>query len=1150
MAKPYRRRFLLAAGLATAAALGVSIAAAQEEPRWHETLAAARESFEIPELAPGAGYELPHKFLFVGSETVRVGGDVWERGRDYRVDYDAGTITVLAAPPYAGPMVVEYEYLPFLQAEDYRAALEGESEAEALERIEEAAASPSELDVTGSKTFSVTAGNVEGTDFNQSLRLSIRGNVGDVKITGEISDQDLPLEEGGATKEIEAVDKIFVRVEGRHLAGTFGDYDAAVTGRRFADYQRRLTGIKGEAFYPTWGADAYGARARGRFATNEFYGLDGVQGPYQLSARDDDDIIVLPGTETVWLNGSELKEGENNDYAVDYDLATISFTVRRPISAEDRIVVDFQYTTEEYQRNFFGGGAEGHFAGDAVNVSALYLHEEDDRERAFFGIDDYYRKLLEGAGDDQERARVVAKDENGDIIYEYVGEDQGEYTRQWDPVEGKYVYFYVGAGNGDYMPRMILLPFPKRQSLFDVNAVLAPARLITVEAEGATSDLDANTFSPTADRDNNGLAGSAAATLRLDALEPLEPVGELEVRHVVERRDTRFRNLGREDGVAFLQQWDLDDEVAGLASPPGYKLYETTVTERPIPSLTASGTYGAIRQHYVGFSANGYTGQRGRRVAASFNWEPERWPHVAYDFNHVRRRGPRYTGGFEGDDESVAKSAFDEDENTRREQSGKVSSSVWRLSPYVRVYDKKRRADYAIDGAPDEGTLEQELEVGTGVRPAAGWNVLFGHTAGRGEIVEDNAYVPHYRKNEEHAATTYDVPGLIDLSAEYTKIIKDFASAGEADVDSDLSLLEFFYTPLERALALRTRYELNSIQELERDEIFEIAPDGDGDYRREPDPKDPNRYVYIYDPDDPQAFYIKKYRYTGLAYRALKPDLTVSLGVLPYRFNDVRGRDVERNPWFDAASADLYVHARNSSTSPRRFAVATLQDLLTADALDSSLEQRYTLTLLPVNRRLTGRARYSTKDDLDRTIASRQRRRWRTSRYGEIVSEPVPRLTVQADVDRIREWESITEENVPRPETTTALEMIYGLEPTYTLTSSLDVKARGEISRRHEEYNGIPTQFKGTRVKPEATYRLTESGVANVWYERTQYDVSGYVGSETLLLRIPGVTHKWEASVNKGVGQYVTLIFTYDGEKKPDERLTRHRGRIDLNIYF
>ncbi len=817
------RRFLSCGAWLAFVAASAAAATADEAPRWRETLAAGRGSVEFAHVEAGATYELPHKFLFFGSEAVRAGDRVWERGVDYRVDYDAGALTVIAPPPYAGPLVVAYEYLPFLQSEDYRRALEGEDMAEELERLEEAAASPSQLDITGSKTFTVRAGNAGGTDnFDQSLRLSIRGNVGDVKITGEISDQDLPMEGGGATEEIEAVDKISVRVEGRHLAATFGDYDAEVSGRRFADYQRRVTGIAAEAFYPTWEANAYGARARGRFATNEFYGVDGVQGPYRLAARDDDDIIVLPGTQTIWLNGVQLKEGENNDYVVDYDLATITFTVRRPISAQDRIVVDFQYTTEEYQRDFFGATTEARLAGDAVSVGALYLHEEDNRDRDFFGLGNY-RKWLEAVGDDEERARVVALDENGDVIYDYVGEGQGEYVRQWDPVVGKYVYLYVGPGNGDYMPKTILLPLPKRQSLFDVTAAVTPSRLITVEAEGATSDLDANTFSVLGDADDTGMAGSAAATVRLGAVELFRPLGEFDVRHVVEGRDGRFRNLGREDGVVFLQDWDLEDEVAGLAHPPGYNMYETTVTESPVPSLSASASYGAIHQRYVGLSANGYIYQKGKRTAAALRWEPERWPRVSYDWDYVRRRGQRGAGPSELSDESVVKNLLTYDENIRREQNGKVSYALGRFSPYVRIYDKKRRADYAIDGVPDGGTLDQELEVGTGVRPAAGWNLHLGHTAGRGEEVDHHAFVPYYRKNEENVVTSYEYPGLLNASAEYTRTDKDFYPSDEPDVAADLSLVEVYYTPLERAVSLRTRYQLDNVQEFEREEIFDVC---------------------------------------------------------------------------------------------------------------------------------------------------------------------------------------------------------------------------------------------------------------------------------------------------------------------------------------
>jgi len=1142
-------------GLAISAAVGGIFApggpaSAEGEALFAEQFEVSRGEYRLEAPAAGQTYALPHKFLFAESEEVRVGDARWERGREYAVDYDRGTITVLASPPYAGPVVITYEYLPFLQAEEYRRALdEKENEAEVLERMEEEGKTSSQLDVTGSKTFSVAAGNAQGTDFDQSLRLSIKGNVGDVKITGEISDQSLPMEEGGATEELEAVDKVSVRVEGRHLAGTFGDYDVDVGGLRFADYQRRLTGIKAEAFYPTWEANAYGARARGRFATNEFYGQDGVQGPYQLSAREDTGIVVLADTETVWVNGVELKKGENNDYVVDYDLATVTFTARRPITAQDRVVVDFQYTTDEYQRDFFGGDAAAHFLGDAVNLGAVYVHEEDNRNRDLFGLTPVEReKLLPSIGDHPERARVPARDENGDIIYEYVGQGLGEYEREWDPIAGKYIYTFVGAGHGDYKPRYILLPLPKRQSLMDVTASVAPVPLLSVEAEGATSDLDANTFSALDDDDNTGLAGTATTTLRLHEWKPLRPVGELELSHTMESRDGRFRSLGREDDVAFLEKWDLMDEVAGLERPPAQNLYEITATERPRPALALTATYGALNQRYVGLSAGGYENQYAKRTAAGLTWEPEKWPHVSYDFNGVNRRGQRGAPPAQTD-EFLPKFFLTLDENTLREQNAEISYSFWKLQPYVRGHDRRRVADYEINGSPDAGTIDSELEVGSGVAAAPGLTLKLGHTAGKGEKVADYRFAPYYRSRREDLGANYERPGLLSVNSTYTRIHKDFAPADEADADSDLSLVDVYYTPWERLLGVKTRYQLDSVREFEREEYFEVALDGDGDYRRVRDPKNPRRFIFIYDPEDPEAIYVKRFRNTGVSYRVLKPDLTATLDVQPYRRNDLR-RDGVRDPWWDAAAAELYVHASQGSSSPRRFAVATLQGMLGDDVISSALEQRYTLTVLPVNRRVTGRVRYSHEDELDRTINARRYRRWRSSRYAELTTEPAERWTIESDVEHVREREAVAEDNVSHPQDTIANEMIYGLLPTYTPVSPLELKVRGEVSRRHEEYNGAPTRIDGVKIKPELIYRLAASGVADFWYERAQYRATGFLGTETLLFRIPGVSHKWEASVNKGVGKYVTLIFTYDGELRPDREGTRHRGQIDCNIYF
>lgn len=1132
-------------------AIGAAAAAAGED-RWGGELSASTATFTVETVAAGTPIALPHRYLFVASERVTTSEGLLTRGKDYDIDYDGGNVTV-KNPLAKGPLVITYQYLPFLQGEAYGAALTAANEAEELEELGERGGAASDLDITGSKTFSVSAGNDRGTEFDQSLRLAIRGNVGDVKITGDITDQSMPMDEGGGTQPLEAVDKVSVRVEGRHAAGTFGDYDLALAGRRFASYERRLTGIRGEAFYPTWTADAYGARARGRYACNEFYGQDGVQGPYQLSAREDDEILILPGTVRVWFNGVELKEGANNDYTLDYDFAQISFTVRRPVNAQDRIVVDFQYTTEEYERNIWGGETTAHLGNGALDLGILYAQEEDNKNRDRFGLTREEKEIiLPRAGDDPEKARVPARDENGEPLYEYVGAGNGSYQRIWDPGLGLYTYNYVGPGQGEYDPRTILLPMPKRQNLVDLTAAWAPTRLFSLQAEGATSSLDANTFSPLADDDNIGLAGTTILTLRPSEIKPLARAGTLEIVGTVEARDQDFHSLGREDSVAFLETWDLADETAGLATPPAYNLYEAAVTEKPARDLSFSGTFGMLTQDYKELSVNNYRHQNGRRYAAAASWKPARAPNITYDWNAVRRRGergvpPEVTEPVDFDPSDYI---YVEDTSEYREQNGLLSYNFWHLGPYLRGFDRKRATDRGRDGVVDSGTLDRNLEAGTSFRPAAGWDLKYGHTEGWGRIVTVGAFEPYYRSHAEEAATSYHYPELLDLSLEYNRTHADYLDGETPDATSDLGLATFSITPLRRALAATCRYQLETGQDWEEEEYFEIAEGGDGDYRRVPDPRNPSRFVFIYDPESPDAIYIKRYRTTGFTYRVTKPDLTVDVGLKPFILNDARPREEGRARWLDAAALDLYLHAHDESTDPDRGAVAAFGCLLGPKSVDAALEQRYTATILPVNKLATIKARYSRGDTLDRTIASRAVRDGRISKYGELKTNPLPRVNLQADVERVRERETVTEENVATPAHTTALEMIYGLLPAVDITGQLQLKARAQIERRHEDYNGQPTTLRGMKLKPEVIYRLPESGVVDCWYQRERNEYEGYLGSETTLTRLPGVTHTWEGSVDKGVGKYVTIILTYNGEKRPTNEPTRHAGRVDLNIYF
>jgi hypothetical protein len=81
MVRRHGWRCLLIGGLLALAAASATAAPAENQPRWAETLAASRHSYQIAEIAEGATYKLPHKFIFFDSEVVRVGDDVWQRGR-------------------------------------------------------------------------------------------------------------------------------------------------------------------------------------------------------------------------------------------------------------------------------------------------------------------------------------------------------------------------------------------------------------------------------------------------------------------------------------------------------------------------------------------------------------------------------------------------------------------------------------------------------------------------------------------------------------------------------------------------------------------------------------------------------------------------------------------------------------------------------------------------------------------------------------------------------------------------------------------------------------------------------------------------------------------------------------------------------------
>jgi len=117
-----------------------------------------------------------------------------------------------------------------------------------------------------------------------------------------------------------------------------------VAGGRYVFGQKKIKGISAGLSLPGVSIKGFGALAAAIFTIQTITGKNGLQGPYMLTGNQESGFIMpIQGTVKVSIGGKKSSEGIDQDFTVDYDLGSVTFTPRILIRDEDIIKLEYEY---------------------------------------------------------------------------------------------------------------------------------------------------------------------------------------------------------------------------------------------------------------------------------------------------------------------------------------------------------------------------------------------------------------------------------------------------------------------------------------------------------------------------------------------------------------------------------------------------------------------------------------------------------------------------------------------------------------------------------------------------------------------------------------------------------------------------------------
>jgi hypothetical protein len=236
-------------------------------------------------------YFLSQTNIYPNSEVISIKDRILSK-HSYFIDYQRGYFSISDTVAYSIFDTVVISYLSLrigLDKEYKRRTLvfnnyENQEEIKAIVKSESKPLTAEnifgrEIQKSGTLVRGFSVGTNKDFSLKSGLRLQLSGNLSeDIEIVAALTDENTPIQPEGNTERLDELDKVFIQVKHPNAIGTFGDYQIKQRFGEFGVIDKKLQGLMGEFKIDDYSGYLSFAASRGKFNTNNFNGIDAVQG--------------------------------------------------------------------------------------------------------------------------------------------------------------------------------------------------------------------------------------------------------------------------------------------------------------------------------------------------------------------------------------------------------------------------------------------------------------------------------------------------------------------------------------------------------------------------------------------------------------------------------------------------------------------------------------------------------------------------------------------------------------------------------------------------------------------------------------------------------------------------------------------------------